>query len=57
MTRLQEYQNIFQSSFPTINIEDIAIVHEKFQLHMLCGKWELLKTLQKNQIEIPEEQQ
>ena len=56
MTRLQEYQNIFQSSFPTINIEDIAIVHEKFQLHMLCGKGELLKTLQKNQIEIPEEQ-
>ena len=56
MTRLQEYQKIFQSSFPIINIEDIAIVHEKFQLYMLCGKWELLKTLQKNQIDIPEKQ-
>ena len=47
MTKLREYQRIFQSNdnFPTINIEDIAIVHEKSQPHMLCGKWGLLKTL------------
>ena len=47
MTKLREYQRIFQSNdnFPTINIEDIVIVHEKSQPHMLCGKWELLKTL------------
>ena len=30
MTKVREYQRIFQSNdnFPTINIEDIAIVHE-----------------------------
>ena len=32
-------------NFLTINIEDIVVVHEKFQLRMLCGKWELLTTL------------
>ena len=32
-------------NFLTINIEDNVVVHEKFELRMLCGKWELLTTL------------
>ena len=32
-------------NFLTIDIVDIVVMHEKFQLCMLCGKWELLTTL------------